>query len=176
MQGRLKSFSVETTQGHWSFDVSAVTGAPTAQPHPPAHPQPFVGPDANLVNKNNPPVKRVQQPHAECSHARDIHQRDDDDDFMDPRARHPIPKKQCTNAGVGITGVDKVQYSNFFSLFWCISIKLFFSGHPLYTTIHILYLINFMCFVGSRLRIYSSILMHQQHDVPLQYSTPSSTT
>ena len=52
MHGRLKSFSVETSQGIWSIDVSSVTGAgrPPAdaarQPQPSARPQPQVPCDA----------------------------------------------------------------------------------------------------------------------------------
>jgi len=68
MQGRLKSFSVETTQGIWSIDVSSITGAgkppadATQQPQPSARPQPQVPRDANMVKtKTMPPTRSVHQ-------------------------------------------------------------------------------------------------------------------
>ena len=106
MHGRLKSFSVETSQGIWSIDVSSVTGAgrPPAdaarQPQPSARPQPQVPCDANMVKtKNMPPTRSVHQSHAGPSTGRDLHESDNDDDaFMDPPAKAPCAQEtmhQC---------------------------------------------------------------------------------
>ena len=120
MQGRLKSFSVETTQGIWSIDVSSITGAgkppadATQQPQPSARPQPQVPRDANMVKtKNMPPTRSVHQSHAGPSTGRDLHESDDDDDaFMEPPPWRRVLKKQCTNANVAANATAKVQHSN----------------------------------------------------------------
>jgi hypothetical protein len=121
IQGRVTSFAVQTTQGEFTFDVSAISGAAAAQPsaavdaqpQPSADPQPRVARDANLVkNTNNPPVRSVQQSHAESSRARDLPQSDDDDDFMDPPPRRPITNKQSINTSASVNAPAKVQHSN----------------------------------------------------------------
>ncbi|KAG2563889.1 hypothetical protein PVAP13_8KG371800 [Panicum virgatum] len=115
MHGRLKSFSVETSQGIWSIDVSSVTsaGRPPAdaarQPQPSARPQPQVPCDANMVKtKNMPPTRSVHQSHAGPSTGRDLHESDDDDDaFMEPPPWRRVLKKQCTNANVAANATAK---------------------------------------------------------------------
>jgi hypothetical protein len=112
IQGRLKSFGVRTTQGEWTFDVSAITGAAAAQPaagadaqqQPSAPPQRPVGRDGNLAQNTS---KQRQISHTESSRGRDLPQTDnyeDDDAFMEPLPRQPLAKKQCINA------TAKVQY------------------------------------------------------------------
>ena len=96
IQGRLKAFSVQTTQGEWNFDVSTIIGAaaqPSAgvdawtQPSSSA-PQPSDARNANVVKIScKPPAKIVQQSLAGSSIARDLPQCDDDDDFMEPLPR-----------------------------------------------------------------------------------------
>ncbi|CAL4995102.1 unnamed protein product [Urochloa decumbens] len=112
IQGRLKSFGVRTTQGEWTFDVSAITGAAAAKPvsgvdaerQPSAPLQPPGACDPNLAKNNSKQAPRnVQQPHAESSHARD----DDDDAFMEPMPRQPAAKKQCINTSVAVNATDK---------------------------------------------------------------------
>lgn len=110
IQGRLKSFGIRTTQGEWTFDVSAVTGAADAQPvagadaqpQPTAPPQQPGGQDANLANNIiKPPTRNGQQLHGETSSDRDLPRSDvneDDDAFMEPPPRQPVAKKQCINA------------------------------------------------------------------------------
>ncbi|KAG2564683.1 hypothetical protein PVAP13_7NG085300 [Panicum virgatum] len=117
MHGRLKSFSVETSQGIWYIHVSSVTGAgrPPAdaarQPQPSARPQPQVPCDANMVKiKNMPPTRSVHQSHAGPSTGRDLHESDDDDDddaFMEPPPWRHVLKKQCTNANVAANATAK---------------------------------------------------------------------
>uniref|UniRef100_K3YCC0 Uncharacterized protein n=1 Tax=Setaria italica TaxID=4555 RepID=K3YCC0_SETIT len=116
IQGRLKSFGFHTTQGKWTFDVSAITRAADAQPvagadaqpQPSTPPQRLGGRDANLAKNNSkPPTRSGQQLHTESSCARDLPQSDDNDDdnaFMEPPPRQPVVKKQCINA------TSKVQY------------------------------------------------------------------
>jgi hypothetical protein len=107
IQGRLKAFSVQTTQGEWNFDVSTITGAATqssagvaAQPQPSAPPQLPGARNANVVKIScKPPAKIVQQSLAESSRARDLPRCYDDDDFMKPLPRHPVAKKQCAEFG-----------------------------------------------------------------------------
>ncbi|RCV18523.1 hypothetical protein SETIT_3G307500v2 [Setaria italica] len=110
IQGRLKSFGIRTTQGEWTFDVSAVTGAADAQPvagadaqpQPSSPPQQPGGQDANLANNIiNPLTRNGQQLHGETSSDRDLpwsDVNDDDDAFMEPPPRQPVAKKQCINA------------------------------------------------------------------------------
>ncbi|RLM75116.1 hypothetical protein C2845_PM15G09110 [Panicum miliaceum] len=124
MQGRLKLFSVETTQGIWSIDVSNITGAgqPPAdaagQPQPSARHQPQVPRDANMVKiKNMPPARSVSQSHPGPSNVRDLHESDDDDAFMEPPPWRPVLKKRCTNANVvanatGKTTKNLVKYAH----------------------------------------------------------------
>nr|TKW32268.1 hypothetical protein SEVIR_2G157600v2 [Setaria viridis] len=122
IQGRLKSFGIRTTQGEWTFDVSAITGAAHAQPvaGSDAQPQPSVPPqqpggqDANLANNIIKPLTRNgQQLHDETSSARDLPRSDDNDDddaFIEPPPRQPVAKKQCINA------TSKVQYRKSYNL------------------------------------------------------------
>ena len=118
IQGRLKAFSVQTTQGEWNFDVSTITGA-AAQPSAgvdartqpsSAAPQPPDARNANVVKIScKPPAKIVQRSLAESSSARDLPRCDDDDDFMEPLPRRPVTKKQCVNASVADNATGKVQ-------------------------------------------------------------------
>jgi hypothetical protein len=115
IQGRLKAFSVQTTQGEWNFDVSTITGAATqssagvaAQPQPSAPPQLPGARNANVVKIScKPPAKIVQQSLAESSRARDLPRCDDDDDFMEPLPRHPVAKKQCADASLAVNATGK---------------------------------------------------------------------
>ncbi|CAN6374823.1 unnamed protein product [Urochloa humidicola] len=116
IQGRLQSFGVRTTQGEWTFDVSAITGAAAAKPVSgadaqlqPSAPPGFCDPNLEKNNSKQPP-RSVQQPHAESSHARDLPQYDDNDDddaFMEAPLRLPVAKKQCINTNVAVNATDK---------------------------------------------------------------------
>lgn len=102
IQGRLKSFGIRTTQGEWTFDISAITEAADAQPVAGADAQPQSsappqrpgGQDSNLANNNSKsPSGSGQQLHTESSRAKDLPQSDDNDDddaFMEPPPSLPI--------------------------------------------------------------------------------------
>ena len=95
VQGRLKSFTLHTTQEDFNIDISDVTGVSQTLPPQPVHQQPphCPGPSARPRSEED----------------------DDDDDFMQPPPRHPATNNnQCrtTNVVVNARRDGKLQKKN----------------------------------------------------------------
>ncbi|CAD6247341.1 unnamed protein product [Miscanthus lutarioriparius] len=95
VQGRLKSFTLHTTQEDFNIDISDVTGVSQTLPPQPVHQQPphCPGPSAHPRSEED----------------------DDDDDFMQPPTRHPVTnnnQRRTTNVVVNARRDGKLQKKN----------------------------------------------------------------
>ncbi|XP_021317300.1 uncharacterized protein LOC8076785 isoform X4 [Sorghum bicolor] len=95
VQGRLKSFTLHTTQEDFNIDISDVTGVSQTLPAQPVHQQPphCPGPSSRPRSEED----------------------DDDDDFMQPPTRHPVMnnnQRRTTKVVVNARRDGKVQKKN----------------------------------------------------------------
>lgn len=95
VQGRLKSFTLHTTQEDFNIDISDVTGVSQTLPTQPVHQQP---------------------PHCPGPSARPCsHEDDDDDDFMPLPTRRPVAnnkQRRTTTVVVNARRDGKLQKKN----------------------------------------------------------------
>ncbi|CAD6244555.1 unnamed protein product [Miscanthus lutarioriparius] len=95
VQGRLKLFTLHTTQEDFNIDISDVTGVSQTLPPQPVHQQPPHCP------------RPLARPRSE--------EDDDDDDFMQPPSRHPVTnnnQRRTTNVVVNARRDGKLQKKN----------------------------------------------------------------
>uniref|UniRef100_A0A0A9DFF9 Uncharacterized protein n=1 Tax=Arundo donax TaxID=35708 RepID=A0A0A9DFF9_ARUDO len=84
LHGRVKTFSVETTQESWRFDVSSITGVQLAVPsggaQAPLQPQPQ---PATRIRKNRT-ADVLENSAPKSTYDQDLQPADDNDDFVQP--------------------------------------------------------------------------------------------